>query len=96
MNTNQTNREAWRKFLGIKDPSATLESGRVGDSIGRTAGRQVVAEEVEILILTQYPRAMARAALKRVMVLAMRVNKSNKVMNLTAQKICTTAKQVKK
>ena len=39
MSTNQSNKEAWRKFLGIKDPSATLESGRVGGSIGRTAGR---------------------------------------------------------
>ena len=39
MNTNQTNREAWRKFLGIKDPSATLENGRNGGAIGRTAGR---------------------------------------------------------
>ena len=39
MSTNQSNKEAWRKFLGIKDHSATLESGRVGGSIGRTAGR---------------------------------------------------------
>ena len=39
MSTNQSNKEAWRKFLGIKDPSATLESGRVGGAIGRTAGR---------------------------------------------------------
>ena len=39
MSTNQTDRDTWRKFLGIKDPSATLESGRVGGSIGRTAGR---------------------------------------------------------
>ena len=39
MSTNQSNKEAWRKFLGIKDPSATLESGRVGGSIGRTTGR---------------------------------------------------------
>ena len=39
MSTNQSNKEAWRKFLGIKDPSATLESGRVGGSIGRAAGR---------------------------------------------------------
>ena len=36
---NKTDRDNWRKFLGIKDPSATLESGRVGGSIGRTAGR---------------------------------------------------------
>ena len=39
MSTNKTDRDTWRKFLGIKDPSATLESGRVGGSIGRTAGR---------------------------------------------------------
>lgn len=39
MSTNQSNKEAWRKFLGIKDPSATLKSGRVGGSIGRAAGR---------------------------------------------------------
>ena len=39
MSTNQSNKEAWRKFLGIKDPSARLESGRVGGAIGRTAGR---------------------------------------------------------
>lgn len=39
MSTNQTSRDTWRKFLGIKDPSATLESGRIGGSIGRTAGR---------------------------------------------------------
>ena len=39
MNTNQTNREAWRKFLGIKDPSATLENGRTGGVKDRTAGR---------------------------------------------------------
>ena len=39
MSTNQTDRDTWRKFLGIKDPSATLESRRVGGSIGRTAGR---------------------------------------------------------
>ena len=39
MSTNQSNKEEWRKFLGIKDPSATLESGRVGGSIGRAAGR---------------------------------------------------------
>ena len=36
---NKTDRDNWRKFIGIKDPSATLESGRVGGSIGRTAGR---------------------------------------------------------
>ena len=39
MNTNQTNRDAWRKFLGIKDPSSSLENGRTGGVIGRTAGR---------------------------------------------------------
>ena len=39
MSTNQTNRDAWRKFLGIKNPSTGLESGRVGGTIGRTAGR---------------------------------------------------------
>ena len=39
MSMNKTDRDNWRKFLGIKDPSATLESGRVGGSIGRTAGR---------------------------------------------------------
>ena len=36
---NKTDRDNWRKFLGIKDPSAALESGRVGGAIGRTAGR---------------------------------------------------------
>ena len=36
---NKTDRDNWRKFLGIKDPSARLESGRVGGAIGRTAGR---------------------------------------------------------
>ena len=39
MSTNQTSRDTWRKFLGIKDPSAGLENGRAGGSIGRTAGR---------------------------------------------------------
>ncbi len=39
MSTNQSNKESWRKFLGIKDPSTGLESGRVGGTIGRTAGR---------------------------------------------------------
>ena len=39
MSTNQTDRDTWRKFLGIKNPSTGLESGRVGGSIGRTAGR---------------------------------------------------------
>ena len=39
MSTNQSNKEAWRKFLGIKDPSTTLKRGRVGGAIGRTAGR---------------------------------------------------------
>lgn len=38
MSTNQTNRDAWRKFLGIKDPSSTLNQSRVGDGIGKTAG----------------------------------------------------------
>ena len=39
MSMNKTDRDNWRKFLGIKDPSARLESGRVGGAIGRTAGR---------------------------------------------------------
>ena len=39
MSTNQTNLEAWRKFLGINDPSSSLENGRNGGAIGRTAGR---------------------------------------------------------
>ena len=39
MSTNQTDREAWRKFLGIKDPSAGLADTRAGSAIGRTAGR---------------------------------------------------------
>lgn len=39
MSTNQSNKDTWRKFLGIKDPSTALESGRVGGAIGRTAGR---------------------------------------------------------
>ncbi|UOO89489.1 hypothetical protein LVJ82_00470 [Vitreoscilla massiliensis] len=39
MSTNQSNRESWRKFLGIKDQSSGLESGRVGGAIDRTAGR---------------------------------------------------------
>ena len=39
MSTNQTNRDAWRKFLGIKDPSSSLASGRVGGEIGRTVGK---------------------------------------------------------
>ena len=39
MSTNQSNKEAWRKFIGIKEPSAALESGRVGGFVGRTAGR---------------------------------------------------------
>ena len=38
MNTNQTNREAWRKFLGIKDPSSSLAKGRTGGAIDRTVG----------------------------------------------------------
>ena len=39
MSMNKTDRDNWRKFLGIKDPSATLENGRNGGAIGRTAGR---------------------------------------------------------
>ena len=39
MNTNQTNREAWRKFLGIKDQSSSLAKGRTGGAIDRTVGR---------------------------------------------------------
>ena len=39
MSTSQNDKETWRKFLGVKDPSTTLESRRVGGSIGRTAGR---------------------------------------------------------
>ena len=36
---NKTDRDNWRKFLGIKDPSSSLENGRTGGVIGRTAGR---------------------------------------------------------
>lgn len=39
MSTNQTDRDTWRKFLGIKDPSAGLADTRAGSAIGRTAGR---------------------------------------------------------
>ena len=39
MSTNQSDKETWRKFLGIKDPSAGLKNRRVGGAIGRTAGR---------------------------------------------------------
>ena len=39
MSTNKTDRDNWRKFLGIKEPSATLDANRVGVDIGKTAGR---------------------------------------------------------
>ena len=39
MSTNKTDRDNWRKFLGIKEPSATLDANRVGVDIGKSYGR---------------------------------------------------------
>ena len=39
MSTNKTDRDNWRKFLGIKEPSTALDANRVGIDIGRTVGR---------------------------------------------------------
>ena len=36
---NKTDRDNWRKFLGIKDPQTALDAARVGGDIGKTAGR---------------------------------------------------------
>ena len=39
MSTNKTDRDNWRKFLGIKVPSAALDANRVGVDIGKAYGR---------------------------------------------------------
>ena len=39
MSTNKTDRDNWRKFLGINEPSATLDANRVGVDIGKSYGR---------------------------------------------------------
>ena len=39
MSTNKTDRDNWRKFLGIKEPSAALDANRVGVDIGKSYGR---------------------------------------------------------
>lgn len=36
---NKTDRDNWRKFLGIKDPQTALDAARIGGDIGKTAGR---------------------------------------------------------
>ena len=36
---NKTDRDNWRKFLGIKDPQTALDAARFGGDIGKTAGR---------------------------------------------------------
>ena len=36
---NKTDRDNWRKFLGIKDPQTALDAARIGVDIGKTAGR---------------------------------------------------------
>ena len=36
---NKTDRDNWRKFLGIKEPSAALDANRVGVDIGKSYGR---------------------------------------------------------
>ena len=38
MSTNQTDRDTWRKFLGIKDPQTALDAARIGAGIGKTVG----------------------------------------------------------
>ena len=39
MSMNKTDRDNWRKFLGIKDPQTALDAARIGGDIGKTAGR---------------------------------------------------------
>ena len=39
MSMNKTDRDNWRKFLGIKEPSTALDVNRVGIDIGKTVGR---------------------------------------------------------
>ena len=39
MSMTNTDRENWRKALGIKEPSTALDAGRVGIDIGKTVGR---------------------------------------------------------
>ena len=39
MSMTTTDRENWRKALGIKEPSTALDSNRVGIDIGKTVGR---------------------------------------------------------
>lgn len=39
MSTNKTDRDNWRKFLGIKEPSAALDANRVGVYIGKAVGK---------------------------------------------------------
>ena len=39
MSMNKTDRDNWRKFLGIKEPSTALDAARIGGDIGKTAGR---------------------------------------------------------
>ena len=35
---NKTDRDNWRKFLGIKDPQTALDAARIGAGIGKTVG----------------------------------------------------------
>ena len=39
MSMTNTDRENWRKALGIKEPSTALDAGRVGTDIGKKVGR---------------------------------------------------------
>ena len=39
MSMNKTDRDNWRKFLGIKDPQTALDAARIGGEIGKTYGR---------------------------------------------------------
>ena len=38
MSMNKTDRDNWRKFLGIKDPQTALDAARIGAGIGKTVG----------------------------------------------------------
>ena len=38
MSMNKTDRDNWRKFLGIKDPQTALDAARIGAWIGKTVG----------------------------------------------------------
>ena len=39
MSMNKTDRDNWRKFLGIKDPQTAIDAARIGGDIGKTYGR---------------------------------------------------------